>query len=144
MLRRQLTLAACAMAVLGLAACDRRDEQTPGQKLDAALEDARRTGTQAKTEAQAAANEMGSKIESGAKAGERAVSDAAITARINAALALDEQLKARNINVDTRDGSVVLMGTAPDEQARERATQLARGVEGVHAVENRLSVRAKG
>ncbi|PZP35795.1 MAG: hypothetical protein DI603_03250 [Roseateles depolymerans] len=141
---RFLNAAAVALAVLGLAACGQPDEQTAGQKLDAAVEQARQTGVQAKADAEAAASEVGARLQAGARAGERALSDAAITARINAALAVDDQLKARKIDVDTREGSVVLMGSAPSEQARDRATVLARAVEGVRAVENRLVLQPQG
>ena len=69
-----------------------------------------------------------------------AASDAAITVAVNAALARDEQLKVLRIDVDTVDGHVVLDGSAPDAAARQRATQLARNIDGVKSVDNRLAV----
>lgn len=69
-----------------------------------------------------------------------AISDAAITVAVNAELAKDAQLSALRIDVDTVDGRVALAGTAPDEVSRDRATQLAQRVEGVKAVDNRLTV----
>jgi hyperosmotically inducible protein len=70
-----------------------------------------------------------------------AVGDAAITAEVNAALARDDELSALSINVDTSNGQVVLHGTAPTEQARERATALASAVKGVVGVENNLTLK---
>lgn len=66
--------------------------------------------------------------------------DMGITAKVNAALVADDQLKATQINVDTRDGQVTLSGKAPDAQSRERATTLAQAVDGVKQVNNQLVV----
>src|SRR5690606_8641766 len=67
--------------------------------------------------------------------------DAAITARVNAALIADEQLKAGRIDVDTSAGQVTLRGDAPTEQARTHATHLAQSAHGVKAVDNELVVQ---
>jgi hyperosmotically inducible protein len=64
----------------------------------------------------------------------------AITAKVNAALAVDDKLKATQINVDTREGQVTLTGQAPDAQSRERATTLVSAVDGVKQVNNQLVV----
>lgn len=66
--------------------------------------------------------------------------DAAITVAVNTALARDEQLSVLRIDVHTADGHVVLDGSAPDAAARQRATQLAQGVQGVKSVDNRLAL----
>ena len=68
------------------------------------------------------------------------VDDTAITTKVNAALAADDQLSALKIDVDTEAGNVELTGTAPDAASRERATTLAAAVDGVVTVENRLTV----
>jgi hyperosmotically inducible protein len=68
----------------------------------------------------------------------------AITAKVNAALAVDDKLKATQINVDTRDGQVTLTGQAPDANSRERATTLASAVDGVKQVNNQLVVDRNG
>lgn len=67
--------------------------------------------------------------------------DAGITAAVNGALVADAALSALRIDVDTHEGRVVLRGTAPDAAARDRAAQLARGVEGVLAVDNQLLIQ---
>jgi osmotically-inducible protein OsmY len=71
-----------------------------------------------------------------------AATDMAITATVKTRLAADTELSALAINVDTRAGHVVLHGTAPDTAARTHATELARSVEGVVAVDNALTVQA--
>lgn len=69
--------------------------------------------------------------------------DAAISIEINALLARDSDLSALGIDVDTAGGHVVLRGSAPDATARERATRLARGVDGVVDVNNELQLRPR-
>lgn len=70
--------------------------------------------------------------------------DLGITAKVNAALAADEQLRAAQINVDTHDGAVTLSGHAPDARLRERATTLTTAVDGVRQVSNQLTLLRGG
>jgi len=72
-----------------------------------------------------------------------AVSDAAITASVNAELARDNELSALGINVDTDNARVTLRGTAPNQTALERATELAQKVRGVNGVNNELTVQSR-
>jgi osmotically-inducible protein OsmY len=68
------------------------------------------------------------------------VSEAAITAKIKSKMALDDQVKARTINVDTVGTTVTLSGTVHSEQERERAVRLARETEGITEVVDKLQV----
>ncbi|MBS1176596.1 MAG: hypothetical protein H6R06_1008 [Proteobacteria bacterium] len=122
-----------ALAAIALSACSPRDNQAVGQKVDEAVASTKSGANEVKR----AANDAGATVAT-------AATDAMITTKINAALAADDQLKAIKIDVDTRDGHVVLSGTAPDAGSRERATSLARAVDGVVAVDNRLIVASKG
>lgn len=122
-LPRTLIALSAALAALGLAACDRPGENTSGARSDTAV---------AKTE-RAPADVAGS-VKS-------AVSDASITASVNAELARDNELSALRIDVDTNAGKVALKGTAPNAEARERAAKLARAVTGVTDVDNQLAVK---
>lgn len=65
-------------------------------------------------------------------------SDAAITGKVKAALALDELVKARNINVDTMRGVVTLNGTVNSAAEKARAMQVSRRIEGVTDVRDNL------
>jgi hypothetical protein len=79
-----------------------------------------------------------------ANAGNRAaevLSDATLTTKIKSKMALDDTVKALDIDVTTRDGNVTLMGYVHSERERERAVSLARETEGVKAVVDRLRVR---
>ena len=69
-------------------------------------------------------------------------SDPLITARIQAKYFASPDVKAHRIDVDTRNGLVTLEGTVDSEAQRETAGSMARGVEGVTRVENKLLVRA--
>ncbi|MBN9425013.1 MAG: BON domain-containing protein [Burkholderiales bacterium] len=68
------------------------------------------------------------------------VSDASITAKVKASLIGDETTKARQINVDTSRGVVKLTGAVDSQAAVDRAVQIARSTEGVHSVQNQLTV----
>jgi osmotically-inducible protein OsmY len=70
-----------------------------------------------------------------------AVDDAVVTAKVKARLVDDEVTKAYQINVETFKGTVQLSGSVDSEEARSRATELARNVGGVKDVKNSLQVR---
>lgn len=71
------------------------------------------------------------------------MTDAAITARVKTALLADEEVKGLRIDVDTDEGSVTLEGALGSDAQVKRAVEVARGVEGVREVVNRLSVKAE-
>ena len=70
-----------------------------------------------------------------------AVDDAVVTAKVKARLVDDEVTKAYQINVETFKGTVQLSGSVDSEEARSRATELAKNVGGVKDVKNSLQVR---
>lgn len=69
-----------------------------------------------------------------------AVSEGALTAKIISKMALDDHVKARQINVHTTGTTVTLTGTVRSEQERERAVRLARETEGITQVVDKLQV----
>ena len=75
------------------------------------------------------------------KAGEVAL-DSAVTVRIKSALLADPAIKSLKIDVETKDGVVALSGTVPSAANAERAVTVAKGVDGVKSVVNRLTVKA--
>jgi osmotically-inducible protein OsmY len=70
----------------------------------------------------------------------QAVQDAAITGRIESMYLLNEHLNPFNINTTTQGGVVTLSGSVSDEIQRELAEELAKSVDGVERVENKLTV----
>jgi len=105
---------------------------TTAKATQEASEATRRAAEQAREAAKNAADQASNKVQ-----------DALITTSVNAELAKDPALSAAHIDVETDNGRVALRGTAPDEGARARATQLASGVEGVVSVDNQITVDAK-
>lgn len=138
-----LTALLAVSAAAALVACDKPSTTTPGQKLDGAIADVK-SGTQTATEqAKAGASELAKDTKQAANSVAATAADATITAKINAALAADDRLSAFKIDVDTEQGRVKLQGTAPDEASKDRASTMAKAVEGVSAVDNRLMVTSK-
>ena len=82
-------------------------------------------------------------VETMVEAGD-AIANGTLTARVKAALLADPDVKGLQIDVDSNDGVVTLSGALDRAANVERAQALARGVEGVKSVENRLTVKPPG
>ena len=151
-----------AGAALTLAACDKSDNRTAGEKLDSAVAKteqaaetaAAKTGeavkdAKAKVDASGTTSEVKEGMANAKEAVKDAgaavsatVDDAAITASVSAGLAKDPDLSAIKINVDTKGGAVSLKGPAPTAAAKARAEEIAKGVQGVTSVSNELEVKS--
>ena len=140
--RRPFSLSGAALlvAALALSACSREDQDAAAYRVDDAAAQVEQKAGEIKTD-------VGRSLEEARQAGSDAadrlgdrVADASITTAVNAELAKDPDLSALAINVDTVDGRVQLIGKAPNQAARERASVLAAAVDGVRAVDNRLVV----
>lgn len=69
------------------------------------------------------------------------VKDSMITAKVKAELAKEKDVSALHIKVDTDNmGVVQLSGTAKSQAEADRAVEIARGVEGVVSVDNKITV----
>jgi osmotically-inducible protein OsmY len=71
----------------------------------------------------------------------RALNEGAITAKIKAKMALDDSVKALDIDVDTVGTTVTVSGVVKSETQRQRALALARETEGVKQVIDQLQVQ---
>lgn len=69
------------------------------------------------------------------------IDDTVITTKVKAQLVGDEQLKAREINVETFKGRVQLSGFVSSSAESNRAVSLTRTVKGVKSVENDISIK---
>jgi hyperosmotically inducible periplasmic protein len=142
-----------AASALGLAACDRNAPKTTmGEKVDSAVASTKDAAADAKAKTEATASSAGASMKQGAAEASQSVKDAGakvaskvddatITASVSAGLAKDPDLSAIKINVDTRGGVVTLNGPAPSAAAKARAEDIAKGVEGVSSVDNKLEVK---
>jgi hyperosmotically inducible periplasmic protein len=140
--QKSLMLASSLAMLLALGACDRADQHTAGEKVDATTarvtEESKDAAARARASAKGAADDTRAM---GAGAAEK-VDDATITTKVKTGLAADKDLAAIQIDVDTKNGVVTLTGPAPSADARERATEIAKNVKGVSSVNNKLSVKA--
>jgi len=75
------------------------------------------------------------------RAGDK-VDDAALTTKVKTALMAEPGLRSLEINVDTRDNVVTLNGTVDSQEKKQRAMQIAQGVEGVKSVSDNLVVKS--
>ena len=71
----------------------------------------------------------------------RALNEGAITAKIKAKMALDDSVKALDVDVDTVGTTVTVSGVVTSEPQRQRVLALARETEGVKQVIDQLQVR---
>lgn len=72
----------------------------------------------------------------------RGAQDEMITAQIRARLTASPAVRAINVNIETFNGNVYLMGTARTEQELQRAAEIASVVGGVQRVVSFMQVRA--
>jgi len=68
------------------------------------------------------------------------IQDVSLTARLNTLYLVDPYVDASRIDVETHRCIVTLRGRVPDVNTRDRAASMARDVEGVRHVRNRLEV----
>jgi osmotically-inducible protein OsmY len=66
--------------------------------------------------------------------------DAWLTAKVQAKYFIDEEVKARDIDVETRNGVVTLKGTVGSEAEHRQAIAIARNTDGVRDVTDNLRV----
>ncbi len=69
------------------------------------------------------------------------VDDSVITTKVKAAIFNDSSLKSAEINVETFKGVVQLSGFVSSSSDISKATELARGVQGVKSVKNDMRVK---
>lgn len=67
--------------------------------------------------------------------------DSVITTKVKSALLSDPDVKSFDIQTETRKGEVQLSGFVDNDTQVERAVAVARAVEGVTSVSNKMSVK---
>ncbi len=91
--------------------------------------------------AQNAADNAGQKIDSSMNKVGNFMDDSAITAKVKAALVDHEDIKSTDISVKTEKKMVTLSGFVESQAQAEQAVTVAKGVEGVASVSDKLHVR---
>jgi hypothetical protein len=126
MIDRKLKLIPLAvLAALAVVACERSEQD---------WKDAKRAAAKAVEEVKEKAKDAGETTT-------QIVEDTAVTARVRTALLAEKDVKSSDIAVETFQGKVILSGTVPDRGQLDLAAKVARSVEGVKAVDNRLAVK---
>lgn len=122
-MKKLLITTAVGAALLSLAACNGKNDTPVAQNTT--------TDTTVTTTSQG--QTTGQKLD-----------DATIVAKVKTKLVDEPNLSALKINVDSTNGAVVLNGTAPTMDSKDRATQLAKEVPNVRSVDNELVVSSTG
>jgi hyperosmotically inducible protein len=137
MKQRLIGVSALALlAALAVTGCNRGDDATTTGSAD--------TSMPPDTTADAPV-ETTPPMDTTAGAGERAgvaLDDAAVTAKVKAALLATDGISGTDISVETQQGRVILTGKVDDQAEALRAAEVASNVEGVLAVDNRIEVSA--
>jgi hyperosmotically inducible protein len=114
-MKRIALLTALALGVAGAGACNRADATREARDVAA---DVRNVASEA---------------------GER-LADGWLTAKVQAKFFADDEIKARYIDVSSRDGSVTLKGFVESDAQRQKAVQIARTTDGVTRVADELLI----
>jgi hyperosmotically inducible protein len=141
-----MTAALVGVVAAGAACTDKAVDHTKkdaGAALDATkagvdkvLDATKKAGTEL-------AGEVAEKSKEAASTAGAAVTDGWITTKVQAKFADEPVLKGSDINVDTHDHVVTLMGTVRSPAAKARAATVARETERVTRVVNQLVVTQK-
>ena len=119
----QLCSTVVAVAAMSMAACNRPESRA-----------------EVKAEVQAVALEAGADAKVVAvKAGDK-LADGWLTTKVQGQYFADKDVKARYVNVSSRDGVVTLRGRVDDENAHVQAVQIAKNTDGVTQVVDQLTV----
>ena len=113
-----LVVAITLASALSLAACGKSEEKAraPGEAPKAGAPEAKTT--------------VGTTID-----------DSAITTKVKSALLADADVKGLDIKVETNKGEVQLSGFVETQAQIDRAVSVAKGVEGVKNVDNKMSLK---
>ena len=91
--------------------------------------------------ARAVGAQVGERTAAAADQTRKAITEGSLTGKIKAKMALDDHVKALDLNVDTVGTVVTITGTVNTQTEKDRALQLARDTAGVTQVVDRVQVR---
>lgn len=72
------------------------------------------------------------------------IDDTVLTTSVKTALLKEPEIKSMDIQVETRNGEVMLSGFVDSQVQKDRAVAVARGVDGVMGVQDSLALKAGG
>jgi hyperosmotically inducible protein len=149
-LRTTLMTGLVSLALAGLAGCNRdADQATTSRAPDtmttppaATTTPDTKPGVTTPPAADTTATAPAGTTPDASRGAGQTVDDATVTAKVKAALLAESDVDGSKINVDTINGRVTLKGEVPSKTMVERAAQVAKGIEGVKDIDNRLSASA--
>ncbi len=144
-----LGIAGLIVSVALLAGCDKPAGSSADAKksppvsaqIESAANKVEKAAENAGDKAKDAMTAAGDKVEVATDKAKVVAGDTAITAAVKSKFIADPDLKAIDINVDTTNGQVTLKGSVDSERNRDRATAVAKEVDGVKSVTNQLALR---
>lgn len=74
----------------------------------------------------------------------QSIDDGTITVKVKTAMLSDPALKPLQINIQTKDGVVTLVGAVDSQAQKDQATQVTQSVNGVKSVVDNLTVKSTG
>ncbi len=132
---KTLSLTIAGALLLGLAACDQKPQaDIPSKTFDNLVENAGRNLESAPAPAPLAPGQ------GMAQPGSSPATDAALAARVKAALSAEPDLRSVAVDVKSADGIVTLYGTADSPAKSHQAAIVAMNVDGVRSVKNEMVV----
>ena len=155
MLYKKMLIASAVAVVANLAACDRTKETdysstTTPDSTNVEQQPTQTNTTENKIENKLASAEdklhesattLKSSTNEAVTTAGNAVADSVVTGRVKAALLADKDIKGTDIKVETAQGIVTLNGVVNSQAQMEKAESVARTIEGVKTIDNRLSVK---
>jgi hyperosmotically inducible periplasmic protein len=133
-----LAVAIAGALILGVAGCDRKPKtEAPGKTFDKLVENA---GRDLQSAADPAPPPAAGETVSQARPASPSI-DAALEARVKAALSAEPNLSSLAVDVKSTDGVVTLYGTADSPRKSHEAALVALNVDGVRSVKNEMVVR---
>lgn len=90
-----------------------------------------------------AGEKTGEAVKKGVSKTGEAITDGWITTRVKADFAREDALKNSDVHVETNDHVVTLTGTVLTAAGRTRAVAIAKGIEGVSSVVDKLTIGPK-
>ncbi len=135
-MRSMMLAAAVSLALAGLSGCNRDADRATSTAPPPSTPPANSTATAPPATPPATTTPESSTAD---RTAGQSVDDASVTAKVKAALMAESGVDSNKINVDTFNGRVTLKGEGLDKAQIDRAVHVARGVEGVKDVDNRLT-----
>jgi hyperosmotically inducible protein len=128
-------LVALGAGILLTAGCDQRP---PADSTSAKVG---RAADKMEAKVDQAADKVGAAMSNAADQTAVVADDAAITAKVKAAILAEPGLNSLQINVDTSSATVTLSGNVDNADLRDRAKQIASSTSGVKSVVDQLTVK---